>query len=262
LAIDTSGSMLGQKIAAAQSALHRFLFDLLGPEDEVFLYRFAGKPELLQRWTTDRTEVMHALGTVHPNGATAIYDTVAEAVPLAQSGTRRKKALVLISDGCDTNSHTNLDTVRQIVRDSDVLVYAVGIDASGADIPEASSRSAVSAGAKPVPSAFPGAPQPAPAAPPTVSPAAATRAAHSSSSDRINVDALRAITDDSGGRTEVVVSSRDLDPSTARIADELSRQYFLGYVSAAPRDGRWHTIEVVVRGNHYTVRARRGFIAH
>ena len=38
IVLDTSGSMRGQKIAAARAALNRFLFDLLGPEDEFFLY--------------------------------------------------------------------------------------------------------------------------------------------------------------------------------------------------------------------------------
>jgi hypothetical protein len=77
------------------------------------------------------------------------------------------------------------------------------------------------------------------------------------------VTALRLMTDDSGGRTEVITSARDLDPATAGIADELSRQYFLGYVSGVPKDGRWHTIDVQVRkgGGTYTVRARRGYVA-
>jgi hypothetical protein len=78
----------------------------------------------------------------------------------------------------------------------------------------------------------------------------------------VNANALRAITDDSGGRTEIVVSSRDIDPATAGIAAELSQQYFLGYVSSIPKDGRWHTIDVQVRHGNYTVRARKGFIAN
>lgn len=78
----------------------------------------------------------------------------------------------------------------------------------------------------------------------------------------MNPDALRALTDDSGGRTEIIVSPRDLDPATSGIADELSRQYFIGYVSPAPKDGKWHTIEVQVRkGGGYLIRARKGFIA-
>ena len=46
LAIDTSGSMVGEKWVAAQAALDRFLSDLLGSQDEVFLYRFDNRPEL------------------------------------------------------------------------------------------------------------------------------------------------------------------------------------------------------------------------
>ena len=79
--------------------------------------------------------------------------------------------------------------------------------------------------------------------------------------DRLNVAALRQITDDSGGRTEIVREARDLDPATASIADELSRQYYLGYVSPAPRDGHWHTIRVETRDSTLRVRARRGYVA-
>ena len=75
----------------------------------------------------------------------------------------------------------------------------------------------------------------------------------------MNADALRAITDDSGGRTEIIVSPRDLDPATAGIADELSRQYFLGYTSTAPKDGRWHTIEVQAQARQLHGAGAEGF---
>jgi VWFA-related protein len=275
IALDTSGSMLGEKIQAAEDALNRFLFKLLGPDDEVFLYRFDSRPELVQRWTTDRQAVSRALGSVRPSGGTAIYDTVAEAVPLAQSGTRRKKALVILSDGNDTSSHIRADDLHQLIRQSEVLVYAIGIDASG-DSGGKSSKSSSSGstgstpstpptapGSRPVPSPFPGkkpAYQPPTPAAPAPSPASPSRP--SSATGRMNANALRAITDDSGGRTEIVVSSRDIDPATAGIAAELNQQYFLGYVSSIPKDGRWHSIDVQLRRGNYTVRARKGFIAN
>jgi VWFA-related protein len=263
IALDTSGSMFGDRILAAEAALNRFLFDLLGPNDEVFLYRFDSKPELVQRWTTDRAAVSRALGSVHPNGGTAMYDTVAAAIPLAQAGTRKKKALVILSDGNDTSSHLGLDPLREIIRESDVLVYAVGIDASGsaAYSSHAASLSSSGSATRPVPQPFPGkGPSVVAAPPPSAPPPSKSSSSHSGGG--VNVDALRAITDDSGGRTEIIVSNRDLDPATARIADELSQQYFLGYASAAPKDGKWHTIEVVVRHGSYTVRARKGFISN
>ena len=52
-----------------------------------------------------------------------------------------------------------------------------------------------------------------------------------------------------------------LDEATARIADELSKQYFLGYTSSVNKDGRWHSIRVTVRDRGLTVRARRGYVA-
>jgi Ca-activated chloride channel family protein len=270
IALDTSGSMIGEKIAAAQAALNRFLFELLGPQDEVFLYRFDGRPTLVQGWTEDRGELARALGSVKPNGGTAMYDTVAEAVPLAQSGTRRKKALVVISDGNDTSSRTTLTELRDRIRQSEVLVYAIGIDASGENRnystrPSSSTSTPAPPRRVPSPSPFPGRkapPQKSPPPPSSPPPPTRTTRTSSSSVDRVNPDALREMTDDSGGRTELIVSARDLDPATAGIADELSRQYFLGYSSTLPKDGRWHSIEVRVTKGNYTVRARRGFIAN
>jgi hypothetical protein len=80
-------------------------------------------------------------------------------------------------------------------------------------------------------------------------------------SDRVNERALRLLTDDSGGRTEIIGAARDLDAATAGIASELSQQYFLGYVSTRPKDGRWHAITVQVKRGSYHVRARKGFVA-
>ena len=79
--------------------------------------------------------------------------------------------------------------------------------------------------------------------------------------ERLNAQALCDITDDSGGRTEVVRDVRDLSPATASIADELSRQYSLGYITPGARDGRWHSIRVDVRDRPVQVRARHGYFA-
>jgi Ca-activated chloride channel homolog len=127
--LDTSGSMDGEKMMAARSALNRFLLDLLGEEDEVFLYRFDTEPELVHEWTTDRRRVSAALNRIQPRGGTAMYDALAEAIPLIQAGRHRKKALLVISDGNDTSSHTAIQGLKAMIRETEVLVYAIGIDA-------------------------------------------------------------------------------------------------------------------------------------
>ena len=265
IAIDTSGSMAGDKIQEAQTALDRFLYDLLDKQDEIFIYRFSNYPTLLQGWTTDRQLLTRAIGRLAPNGGTAMYDAVAEAIPLAQQGKNRKKALLLISDGNDTASSTGILPLKQQIRESEVLVYAIGIDGEG----ETTQRAPAPRAPMPVPFPFPlpgrgrqpGRPGgwPPPSQPPVGGGGGGYRRG-TPNDDRVNVVALRDMTDDSGGRTEIIRDARDLNPATVGIADELSKQYYLGY-PGSKKDGRWHTIRVELRNRAYRVRARRGYIA-
>jgi VWFA-related protein len=264
IALDTSGSMAGSKIQAAQDALDRFLYDLLDKDDEIFLYRFSNVPMLLQGWTRDRQLVSRALGRITPNGGTAMYDAVADAIPLAQQGTHRKKALLIISDGNDTASSTNIREVKARIRDSEVLVYAIGIDGES----ETTRAPAPMPPRQPFPMPFPMPGGRGGRRPGTFPPIGGGGTgggwggrSRGTSDDRVNVAALRDMTDDSGGRTEIIRAARDLDPSTANIADELSKQYYLGYQASGAKDGRWHSIRVEVKNHSYRVRARRGYVA-
>jgi Ca-activated chloride channel family protein len=261
LVVDTSGSMEGEKWQHAVSAIDRFLLDLLGQDDEVFMYRFSYDATLVQGWTADRERLSHAMGRIFPRGGTAMYDAVAAAVPLAASGHNRKKAIVIISDGNDTNSVTSVRELKQMIRESEVLVYAVGID--GDDRYTSSGPFRRPPTRIPLPFPFPGSGRGR--WPPVGGQPQFPRGGQPSGSilrdDRVNAAALMELTDDSGGRTEIVESSRDLEPATTSIADELSQQYFLAYPAAAKKDGRWHTIRVEVRDSRYTVRARRGYVA-
>jgi VWFA-related protein len=276
IAIDTSGSMAGEKWDAAREALDRFLFELLDAEDEVFLYRFNDAPDLVEGWTTDRQRLSRALGRISPKGGTALYDTVAEAVPMAHSGKHRKKALLVISDGNDTSSTVGPSELKRLVQETEVLVYAIGIDGQG-DTTWTNTRPRFpvpgrgpTSGPYPVPGRRP--PGYPPGYPPNYPPQPRPPSGGGGSSrygrgdERVNVSALRSLTDDSGGRTEIIRSARDLNPATASIADELSQQYYLAYAAPGARDGRWHAIEVQVadarsNGQIVNVRHRRGYVA-
>jgi Ca-activated chloride channel family protein len=239
IVLDTSGSMAGEKMASAQNAVRRFLDELLGPQDEVFLMRFDSRVSVMSGWTENRASVSRMVGSIRPGGGTALYDAMSDAVPLGEQGTRRKKALVLISDGNDQDSSADAGTVQRQIRESEMLVYAIGIDGQ-------ESLSQI------IPRIILQFPRSGSSRPPS---------SRSSAGERLNVGVLRSITDDSGGRTEIIRNARDLDAATAGVASELSRQYFLGYSTPSPRDGRWHTIDVRVKRGNYTVRARRGFLA-
>jgi Ca-activated chloride channel family protein len=252
LVLDTSGSMTPDKMSAARSAIDRFVHDLLGSDDELFFLEFANRPHLVQEWTTDRRAISSAVARVRPVGGTAMYDAVADAVPMASIGKHPKKALLVISDGNDTNSRIEVGELRQIIRESEVLVYALGVD-STAVLRRTEPR---------VRTPFPRPPFPIPGRrPQRLPPIVIGRDARVQRGERVDAEALRRMTDDSGGRTEIVRGFGDLSGATARIADELSKQYYLGYVSSGKKDGRWHEIRVEAKGRGLTVRARRGYVA-
>ena len=91
LLLDASGSMTREKMAAAVSAINRFVFDLLDPSDELFFSEFANTPVLTQEWTTDRAAIGRAVRHVSPGGGTALYDAIADALPVAETGRHRKR---------------------------------------------------------------------------------------------------------------------------------------------------------------------------
>jgi VWFA-related protein len=225
LALDTSGSMAGEKIRAAQGALSRFLVELLGPEDEVFVYRFSDEAVLVQGWTSDRRQLPRLLGDIHPSGETVLYDTVSESIPLAKGGHHRKKALVVISDGNDPGSTTSVTEVQRQIRESEILVYAVGIDAHaetgraapspvrprfppiqlGFPFPGGRRPPGGRVPRQPLPPAPPG-----PGLPPIGGGGGGNPGGPWNIEEPVNEAALRAMTDDSGGRTEIIRSARDL----------------------------------------------------
>lgn len=263
IALDTSGSMGPDKMSAARAAINRFINDLLDPQDELFFVEFADEVFVRQDWTTSRQAIARAVARTEAGGGTALYDAIAESLPIAASGEHRKKALLVISDGNDSDSTITPVELRQAIRESEVLVYALGVDTT------------VSTSSNPTrrPPAPPPTPPPYPFPDPRQPPRPRTfpptfpfpqiglgQRLPPAASERVNADALRQITDDTGGRTEIIRGFDRLDDATARLADELSKQYALAYPSPGPRDGRWRTIRVEVKDRRLTVRARRGYI--
>jgi Ca-activated chloride channel family protein len=127
--LDASGSMSSEKLKAAKAAISHLIFGLLEKEDELFFVEFGFNARLTQGWTADRTLIRHALQDVSaPTGDTALYDAIALALPTAQEGRHVKKALLVVSDGHDTRSAVSASALRQAIMESDVLVYALGMD--------------------------------------------------------------------------------------------------------------------------------------
>ncbi len=123
---DVSGSMSREKIGKSKKALEKFI-NTSHPSDEYFLIAFNNRAQLLLDRTRDGDAVLQKLTLVETKGNTALYDACYLGVERVTRGTRQKKALLIISDGQDNSSRYNFGEVRRLMKESDVIVYAVGV---------------------------------------------------------------------------------------------------------------------------------------
>jgi Ca-activated chloride channel family protein len=123
---DVSGSMSGEKVKKARTALQRFISSS-HPSDEYFLIAFNSRAELLLDRTRDADAVLEKLTLVQPAKNTALYDAVYLGLERVTRGAHQKRALLIISDGQDNSSRYNFGEVRRLMKESDVVTYAVGI---------------------------------------------------------------------------------------------------------------------------------------
>src|SRR5947207_356584 len=136
IVLDTSGSM-ERKIGTATTAVERFIRSV-HREDDIFLMTFANRPDLLQDFTDDREKLARALRRVSVGGGTALYDALELSLRKVKHGIQDKKAILLITDGEDTSSETTFEEVLSAVRESELLVYSLGISPSGSPLTERS----------------------------------------------------------------------------------------------------------------------------
>src|SRR5437762_11118895 len=209
--LDTSGSMTPDKMSSARSAIDRFIYELLDKNDELFFMQFASVPDLLQGWIYDRRAISRAVGQVSAAGGTAMYDAIARALPIAADGRNQKKAILVISDGNDTNSRTSVSQLRTLIRESEVMVYALGVD--GDDVQTYTPQPRQPSGPRfpiPIPRGGRGRWPGFPIAPQIGFPPIGGGWGRTGN-EHVNENALRAVTDDTGGRTEIVRGFGDLE---------------------------------------------------
>jgi len=125
LVFDTSGSM-GPKLRRSRMAASAF-FKTANPEDEFFLVEFNDRPKLVVPLTRNFEEIQNQLAFSPSRGRTALLDAIFLALHEMKKSTKNRKALLIISDGGDNSSRYTESEVRNLVRESDVLLYALGI---------------------------------------------------------------------------------------------------------------------------------------
>jgi Ca-activated chloride channel family protein len=129
---DVSGSMGGDKIMRAREALSRFV-DTSHSRDEYFLIGFNSRAQLLLDHTRDSDALMQKLTFVQTRGQTALYDATYLGVERVTRGAHKKRAVLLISDGQDNSSRYTFSELKRLLKESDVIIYAIGIVGTGDD---------------------------------------------------------------------------------------------------------------------------------
>jgi Ca-activated chloride channel family protein len=127
---DVSGSMSGDKVRRARDALSKFV-QTSHNSDEYFLIGFNSRAQLLLDKTRDGDAVLDKMTFVQTRGNTALYDACYLGVEKVQRGGHPKRALLLISDGQDNNSRYTFNELRRLLKESDVVLYGIGILGGG-----------------------------------------------------------------------------------------------------------------------------------
>ena len=122
---DMSGSMTS-KIERAREAVVEF-FKTANPQDEFFMITFADKPEEISDFTQSVEDIQGKLVYTIPKGRTALLDAIYLGVSKMRQAKYPKKALLVISDGGDNHSRYTEGEIKSVVKEADLLMYAIGI---------------------------------------------------------------------------------------------------------------------------------------
>jgi Ca-activated chloride channel family protein len=122
---DMSGSMVS-KIDRAREAVMEF-FKTANPQDEFFMITFSDRPEQVSDFTSSVEDIQGKLVYTVPKGRTALLDAIYLGVNKMRKAKYEKKAILIISDGGDNHSRYTEGEIKSLVKEADVLIYAIGI---------------------------------------------------------------------------------------------------------------------------------------
>ncbi len=122
---DMSGSM-SSKIDRAREAVMEF-FKTANPQDEFFMITFSDKPEQIADFTENVDDIQAKLVYSVPKGRTALLDAIYLGVSKMRQAKYPKRALLIISDGGDNHSRYTEGEIKSVVKEADVLIYAIGV---------------------------------------------------------------------------------------------------------------------------------------
>jgi Ca-activated chloride channel family protein len=243
LLLDSSGST-AEQLERIKTAALAFI-ENLRPQDKVMVLEFNDSVRILCELTGDRKRIERAIGDIKPGDFTQVYEAVYTAVWEKLSEIEGRKAVILFSDGIDTASSeiSMEDTLDAVIESEDVIVYPIRYSTRG-DVERKLEKKF------------------------TIQMAANNQKANEDREKAMReLDRSYREADDylfemarlSGGVVERADQLTELKAAFVRIADELRRQYLLGYYPPNNKDDKERRISVKVSRSGAVVRARPGY---
>lgn len=132
--LDVSGSM-GDKVDRLRDAVTQFC-EAANPQDEFFLITFSDAPRLAVDFTNSSNEIEKELVFTQPKGRTSLLDAIHMGLRKMKDAHYGKKALLVVSDGGDNHSRYGEREVKGLARESDVMIYSIGLFDRSVPTPE------------------------------------------------------------------------------------------------------------------------------
>jgi VWFA-related protein len=248
--LDRSGSMRGN-FGLVQKAAEQFV-RVMRPDDKARIGSFSNGIQVDPRdFSSDRDELLNILRTeLQAEGPTPLWNAVNVGITalLHQQG---RRVVLVFTDGMDSplnfsSNNASLKDVMKRAEQEDVMVYAIGLAPS---MPGYQGMPGGHAGG-----GFPGGGG--------FGRGGYGRGGHGGRPPLADHpdEGLAKIAAVTGGGYFELTSTSDLPATFSRVADELHRQYALGF-APDKLDGKMHTIEVRVVGEGMSARARRSYLA-
>jgi VWFA-related protein len=130
LVLDTSASTRF-RLEEIQDAAIAFI-NQLRPDDRVLVVSFDEEVRVLAEATNNRNTLRDAIRRTHTGGSTKLYDAVDLVINERLNREQGRKAVVLFTDGVDTASnHASYQSNVRDAEELDALIYPVQYDTSG-----------------------------------------------------------------------------------------------------------------------------------
>src|SRR5688572_15064503 len=245
--LDMSGSTKSFR-QNIQLAAARFL-DALGPDDRVAVVEFYTKINLLNDFTTDRRTAAHSIRVANGVGNTDLYKALLFALEKLGNEKTRRKAIVVLTDGVDTEAQ-NKD--RKLLAGASESEVATAVKPEANDMLRRILDRADAQGVTIYPLALPTG-DPARLADPTPRQIAMYTAARAR---------LKLVADRTGGTLNTIKRLEEMGTLYALVAADLRTLYTIEYTPINERrDGKWRVIKVDLDRTDLIPRARQGYFA-